>query len=217
MPRLRTTPRKSPNQDRAKATVEAILTATAQVLVKDGYDRASTNKIAEAAGVSIGSLYQYFPSKEALVATLLERHMQDMANVFEDTFGRLGDAPLDVATRELVKAMITAHAIDPKLHRIFAEQMPRTGRLQRISELERTIADRLRLKLEMHREILKPENLDIAIFLLVQLVEAAGHGSVLDPRHAFAPDELAREISDLCLAYLLGPRPPQSVVARQTA
>ena len=207
MPRLRTTPRKSPNQDRAKATVEAILTATAQVLVKDGYDRASTNKIAAAAGVSIGSLYQYFPSKEALVATLLERHMQEMTEVFDETVARLGDAPLDVATREIVKAMITAHAIDPKLHKIFAEQMPRTGRLQRIGELERYVADRLRVKLEMHREILQPKNLDIAIFLLVQLVEAAGHGAVLDPRSAFDPDDLAREISDLCLSYLLAPRP----------
>lgn len=206
MPRLRTIPRKSPNQDRAKATVEAILEATAQVLIKEGYDRASTNRIAAAAGVSIGSLYQYFPSKEALVATLLERHMNEMMQVFEDTVARLGDAPLEVATRELVKAMIEAHAIDPKLHKIFAEQLPRTGRLQRIGEIERYVADRLRLKLEMHRPVLKPKNLDVAVYLLVQLVESAGHGSVHDPRVRFDTEVLANEITDLTLAYLLGPR-----------
>ncbi|MGH7283880.1 MAG: TetR/AcrR family transcriptional regulator [Polyangiaceae bacterium] len=206
MPRLKTIPRKSPNQDRAKATVEAILTATAHVLVKEGYDRASTNRIAIEAGVSIGSLYQYFPSKEALVATLLERHMADMMQVFEDTVERLADAPLEVATRELVKAMIVAHAIDPKLHKIFAEQLPRTGRLQRIGEIERYVADRLRVKLELHREVLKPKNLDIAVYLLVQLVESAGHGTMHDPRMKFDTEALADEITDLTLSYLLAPR-----------
>jgi AcrR family transcriptional regulator len=205
-PRSRATARKTPNQDRAKATVEAILTATARVLVKDGYDGASTNRIAAAAGVSIGSLYQYFPSKEALVGTLLDRHLAEMVSVFEETVQRVGDAPLEVATCELVKAMIHAHAIDPKLHKIFAEQLPRHGRLQRIGEIERYVADRLRVYLEMHRDAIRPKNLDLAIFLLVQLVEAAGHGTIMSSRNQFDTDELAREVSDICLAYLIGPK-----------
>jgi len=60
----RTTPRKLPQQDRSKVTVEAILTAAAHILTEHGYDNTSTNRIAERAGVSIGSLYQYFPNKE---------------------------------------------------------------------------------------------------------------------------------------------------------
>jgi AcrR family transcriptional regulator len=203
--RSRATARKTPNQDRAKATVEAILTATARVLVKDGYDGASTNRIAAAAGVSIGSLYQYFPSKEALVGTLLDRHLADMMQVFEETVARVAGAPLEVATCEIVKAMIHAHAIDPKLHKIFAEQLPRHGRLQRIGEIERYVADRLRVYLEIHRASIRPKNLDLAVFLLVQLVESAGHGAMLNPRNQFHPDELAREVSDVCLSYLLGP------------
>ena len=71
-------PRRRPRQARAQATVDAIIQATARVLVEDGYDRASTNRIAQAAGVSIGSLYQYFPSKEALVAALVETHVDRM-------------------------------------------------------------------------------------------------------------------------------------------
>jgi AcrR family transcriptional regulator len=209
--RTRATARKTPNQDRAKATVEAILTATARVLIKDGYDGASTNRIAAAAGVSIGSLYQYFPSKEALVGTLLDRHMAEMVSVFEETVERVAGAPLHVATCELVKAMIHAHAIDPKLHKIFAEQLPRHGRLQRIGEIERYVADRLRVYLEMHRDSIRPKNLDLAVFLLVQLVESAGHGTILSSRHSFDTDELAREVSDICLAYLVGPAPMRSI------
>src|SRR3546814_9174202 len=67
-----TNPRKLPRQERSKATVEAILIAATQVLIEDGYERATTARVAERAGVSVGSLYQYFPNKEALVGTLVE-------------------------------------------------------------------------------------------------------------------------------------------------
>ena len=72
--KLQTNPRKSASQERSRSTVDALLEATTRILIKEGYDRASTNRIAEVAGVSIGSLYQYFPSKEALVAAVVDRH-----------------------------------------------------------------------------------------------------------------------------------------------
>jgi AcrR family transcriptional regulator len=73
-----TNPRRRPRQARAQATVEAIIKATARVLIEEGYDHASTNRIAQAAGVSIGSLYQYFPSKESLVSALVDEHIHKM-------------------------------------------------------------------------------------------------------------------------------------------
>src|SRR5487761_943127 len=79
--KLRTNPRKLASQERSRATVDALLEATTRVLIKEGYDRASTNRIAEVAGVSIGSLYQYFPSKEALVAAVIDRHTQEISEV----------------------------------------------------------------------------------------------------------------------------------------
>src|SRR3954466_10116872 len=120
--RTRTLPRKAAAQERSKATVDAILQATARILVKEGYDRASTNRIAEAAGVSIGSLYQYFPSKEALVATLIERHMDEMMAIVRDAMVDLSAVPLEHAARELVRMMIDAHALDSKLHKVLVEQ-----------------------------------------------------------------------------------------------
>src|SRR5689334_20025487 len=101
--RARTLPRKAPHQERSRATVDAILAATARILVKDGYDRASTNKIAAAAGVSVGSLYQYFPSKEALVAALIEKHSAEMLEIFEAQATQLLGAPMDLAVREVVR------------------------------------------------------------------------------------------------------------------
>src|SRR5205085_6092034 len=89
-----TSARKTATQERSKATVDTLLAATARVLVKEGYDRASTNKIADAAGVSIGSLYQYFPTKEALVAAVIRRHMGEMMDVLRASLVRVAAMPL---------------------------------------------------------------------------------------------------------------------------
>src|SRR5580658_10125349 len=97
--RPRTAPRKKPRQGRSLATVDAILDATARVLCTTGYDRASTNRIALAAGVSVGSLYQYFPSKEALVAALAARHMAAMTALVTAKLSEVAKAPMADAVR----------------------------------------------------------------------------------------------------------------------
>lgn len=73
-------PKKYPRQARSKATFQAILDAAARILIRDGYDGLNTNRIAEVAGVGIASLYEYFPGKEAVVATLAERELDGFVN-----------------------------------------------------------------------------------------------------------------------------------------
>src|SRR5690348_2503051 len=101
-PKARTAPRKKPQQERSRATIDAILTATTRILVRDGFDHASTNRIAEAAGVSIGSLYQYFPSKEALVAALVERHIEEMTREIVVAMDEVAALPLAGGVRAVV-------------------------------------------------------------------------------------------------------------------
>src|SRR5690242_4040434 len=84
-----TAPRKRASQQRSRALVDALIEATARILVRDGFDRASTNRIAAAAGVSVGSLYQYFPSKEALVAAVIERHNRELLQVVRDALAEV--------------------------------------------------------------------------------------------------------------------------------
>ena len=76
-------PRKSPVQARSVATVEAILTATIQVLLKSGKERLTTTLVAARAGVSVGTLYQYFPNKSALLRAALQRHMDQISLALE--------------------------------------------------------------------------------------------------------------------------------------
>ena len=204
---MRTKPRKSPTQQRSQLTVAALLKATAHILVKEGYESASTNRIAEAAGVSIGSLYQYFPSKEALVAAVVDRHMQEMMQLLRAAVDRVREQPVEVATRELVRVMIDAHRVDPRLHRVLVEQVPRVGRLENIRAIDREAYALIRAYLEAHRDELRVADLDVASFVCVATVEALTHAAVVN-----RPDVLSDksgvftdEVTRLVVGYLRGP------------
>lgn len=80
---VRLEPRKSPVQARSAASVEAILEATIQVLLQVGKERLTTTRVAARAGVSVGTLYQYFPNKSALLQAALKRHLDEVAGVVE--------------------------------------------------------------------------------------------------------------------------------------
>ncbi len=203
-----TSPRKAASQDRSRATVDALLSATARVLVKEGYDRASTNKVAEAAGVSIGSLYQYFPSKEALVAAVIGRHMGEMMEVVRSSLLRVALLPLAEAARELVRVMIDAHRIEPKLHRVLVEQIPRIGNMEHIESIDDEAIALVRAYLEAHRSEVDVVDLDLAAFVAVTSVEALTHAAVLR-RPALLDDQRFRdEVASLVVRYLRGDAAP---------
>jgi len=177
--KLQTSPRKLASQERSRSTVDALLEATARVLVKEGYDRASTNRIAEVAGVSIGSLYQYFPSKEALVAAVIDRHTQQVSQVTRNAVVKVAARPVEVAAREFVSVAIDAHRVNPKLHGVLSEQIPRVGRLQNIEALQQEGYALVRGYLEAHRDEIDVADLDLAAFVCVTVVEALTHAAVL--------------------------------------
>jgi AcrR family transcriptional regulator len=116
--------RKRPTQERSRATYEALVEAAAQVFVRDGYAAATTEAVAERAGVSIGSLYQYFPNKESLLVTLAGRHIDEgnerLAAALSGAVGR----PLRALLTDVVEALIALHHDRPALHRIVFEEAP---------------------------------------------------------------------------------------------
>lgn len=211
MPRaIPTKPRKSASQERSRAMVEALLDATARVLVREGYDRASTNRIAARAGVSVGSLYQYFPNKEALVAALVARHNRDMLRLVRESLEAVAALDLATAIRCLVGATLDAHLIDPALHRIFAEQVPRMGQLAEIGALQQETFQLVRAYLETRRAELSVRDLDSATGILVTTVEALTHELVIQRPRALRDDRdrFVDEVTRLVLAYLQAPVAP---------
>jgi AcrR family transcriptional regulator len=177
--KLRTNPRKSASQERSRHTVSALLEATARILIAEGFDKASTNRIAEVAGVSVGSRYQYFPSKEALVAALIDRHRQEIMEVVQDELAQAVHRPLEQGIRTLVAVAVTAHRIDPKLHRVLAEQIPRVGRLENVETFDKANYGRFKAYLESCRREIQVKDLDLAAFVCVTTIEALTHNAVL--------------------------------------
>jgi AcrR family transcriptional regulator len=177
-------------------------------LVRDGFDRASTNRIAEEAGVSIGSLYQYFPGKEALVVAVIERHNREIMQVARDAVVEAEGLPLEVAARGIIAAAIEAHRVDPDLHRVLAEQVPRVGRLEDIDAVERYARTFVRSYLEAHREEIDVADLDLAAFVLTTTVESLTHNAVLHRPEVLADGQAGAfvdEITGLLLRYLRAP------------
>lgn len=200
-----TNPRKHASQERSRATVDALIEATARILVREGFDRASTNRIAEEAGVSIGSLYQYYPSKEALVAAVIDRHNRELMQVVRAALAEVAALPIEKAVRKLVAVAIDAHRIDPKLHRVLAEQIPRTGRLEKVEAFNRENYVLFRAYLEDHRGELRAVDLGLAAFVCVTSIEALTHTAVLH-RSEILSDEavgtLIDEATRLVIRYL---------------
>jgi AcrR family transcriptional regulator len=121
--------RKEPQQERARETVEAILVAAGDLIARHGWASVTTNRIASRAGVSIGSLYQYFPNKAAILAALLEQHQAAVWPVITDFLKELADdtKPIAGALRRLFVRLVEAHSVNPQLNRVFAEELPRRG------------------------------------------------------------------------------------------
>jgi len=200
-----TIPRKEASQQRSRATVDALIEATARILVREGFDKASTNRIAGEAGVSIGSLYQYFPSKEALVGAVMDRHQQELMQVVRGVLPQVAALPMQQALRKLVTLGIKAHQVDPKLHRVLAEQIPRTGRLKEVEAFNRENYALFRAWLEGHREEIRAVDLDMAAFVCVTSIEAVTHRAVLHHSETFTDDaieELIDEATRLVVRYL---------------
>jgi AcrR family transcriptional regulator len=114
--------RKEPRQARSRATVETIVQAGARILSDEGWAGFTTNRIAELAGVSIGSLYQYFPDKLSLVDAIRHRHLDDSMTVMREVRAD-GLSPAEFAV-ELVRAVVAAHSICPGLHRVLLDEAP---------------------------------------------------------------------------------------------
>jgi AcrR family transcriptional regulator len=195
---VRTTPRKRPSQARSRATVDTVLEATARVLVKRGFDGLTTNLVAEAAGVSIGSLYQYFPNKAALVGALIEKHVEDITSLCLSELARVAALPMAQAIRCMVELMIRAHAVDPELHRVLTEQVPRVGRMAKLREVDALCHRMVAGLLATRKAELAIEDPGVAAFVLVSSLEAITHRAAL-----FSPELLCdpRLIDETCAMF----------------
>lgn len=195
-------PKKTPRQSRSAATFAAIVEAGARILREGGYEALTTNRVAELAGVSVGSLYQYFPNKEAILVEMVRRHLVDLGSGISAIAARADQLTLEELVSALIEDNARAHLVDPGLHKVLFEEAPRLGPMDwRDAFASQAIATVVRL-LERHRASLVATDLPLAAQIVAESVEAIMHGAATrgDPR--LASGAIARETTRLVLSYL---------------
>lgn len=188
--------------------VEALLDAAARILARDGHAALNTNRAAAEAGVSIGSLYQYFGGKDELAAAVVERHGQRIHRAITLAAGETAPASLLAAVERVVAAVLAAHRIDPALHGVLEREMPHVDVPDGHAETVRAIRDLLgRLPPAIAAEI-RAGDLDRAARVTGEIVHALAHAALIPPvATALADEDVAPDAVRAVMAYLTGPAP----------
>lgn len=181
--------------------MDAVLEAAIKVLKRDGSGALTTNRIAEVAGVSIGSVYQYSPDKGAIFAALHRRHTDEIDRIIQAQLMRHASSALDDLIRAIIDAMTDAHTTDPELYELLMTRVPQRGdgtqdfavRLHGVFRL--AIASKTRKKK-------KSRDLDKTVFVVANMVEALSHGAALRRPANVSLNEAKEEAVKAVLAYL---------------
>jgi AcrR family transcriptional regulator len=208
--------RKRPQQPRAKETVRAILEATAQILDRESLDAATTTRIAEVAGVSIGSLYQYFSHRDAILEALQDREFERTIAVMQAVFadGNLDKAPVETVTAAL-RGLAQLYAQSPGLHRVLTIEGLRVARAERVHAFDVRVIELVRHFLVAARAPLRVNDVEAAAFIIYQSVRATMLAHLLERPAGLDADALIDELTNFLTAYVLGGVAPASAKARK--
>lgn len=198
------TARKQPRQARSQATVNAVLQAAIQVIEREGVDAATTTRIAEVAGVSIGTLYQYFSHRDAIFDALQDREFDRALALMQSV---LSDGNLERTPRETVTAVVRGlaehYASCPGLHRLLAIEGLRVTEAERVYAFDTRIVGIIRHFLAATGAPIRRTNLEAAAFVAFQSVRATMLASLLERPPGLGEEDLIEELADLLLRYLV--------------
>lgn len=200
----RSSGRRVPRQRRAQLTIEAILDAVVRILKKQGVAAVNTNRIAEVAGVSIGSVYQYFPDKRAIFVALHKRHVQDIDRRIERALVEHVSSSLEGLIRGLVDTVVEAHSADPELYELLLTEVPHRG--DGTQDLPSRLHGALRLALaarERKRGVRR--NLDLTAFVISHMVDTLAHGAALRRPAGVTLEDAKKEAVRAVVTYLQRP------------
>jgi AcrR family transcriptional regulator len=202
MPDLR--PRRSPSQGRAQHTVAAIFEATGLLAAERGGEALTTNLIAERAGVSIGTLYQYFPTKEAIVEAMAKQERARVMRQLDELLGRTGEPgwPPQAVVREFVHVYVSAFAsADPGRRALFRLAW-RADHLGSVVQSLREAAERIALHLQrVGHPSLRPPT-PAQAFVLTRALMGTVRAAVLEDSPVLGSSEFEAELARMCWALL---------------
>lgn len=199
----RLNPRKEPNQDRAKDTVENIVGATAHILEKDGFEKISTNRIAEKAGVSIGSLYQYFPTKEAIFSFMMERYVRSQTEMVDKILlERNQSRDLKETIRIIISAIMESKIKQSRFQKMFAEKVMSFAGYESLHKQDDHLISVFEKYLEPFESEVRKENLDISLYFVIQSVKVLPIAILYQNRIKLQDPRVTEELVELVYRYM---------------
>ncbi|MBX3214295.1 MAG: TetR family transcriptional regulator [Labilithrix sp.] len=193
-----------PRQARGQATIDAILEATIRILERESLEHATTTRIAEIAGVSVGTLYHHFEDRDAILHALQEREFARALAMMQDVLSQenLGAAPRETVER-VVRGLATLYESSPALHRVLAIEGLRVANAERVHAFDLRVIDVVRGFLLQSREHLRAPDASAAAFVAYQSVRATMLASLLERPPGLDLDTLVGQLVDLVVRYLI--------------
>lgn len=211
------TRRRRPKQQRSRLMVDFILEAASQVFDEEGYNGATTNMIAERAGISIGSLYQYFPNKGALILELRLAHRAHVLKTVETAMATSDHLPLPDAIRKIVDANFQVHLNAPRLNAAFEEQTPAQTLSDDPDGFHRKIDTAATSFLQVRKNEISAPDLKTAGFVIQNLIPAVLHAAIKDGQIVQDPDLVKTHLAGSIMGCLHPAAPaPNGFIPRET-
>lgn len=198
------TARKPPLQSRSRATVTTILDAAIRVLDREGAGAATTTRIAEVAGVSVGTLYQYFGNRDAILDALQDRELERATLLVHAVLSEQPGAPEQIA-RRMIEELLALYAACPALHRLLVVEGLRVTPTDRVQAFDLRMVAAIRAFLGGSGLPLRRQNLEVAAFVIFHSVRATMLARLLEAPAGVSDAALVEELTDLAVSYLIEP------------
>jgi AcrR family transcriptional regulator len=201
--RPRITARKAPQQSRSRVTVEAILDGAIRVLEQEGSLAMTTTRVAQAAGVSVGTLYQYFPNRQSILDALQEREFQRTTAMLQAVMVDSPAGSTDELARAVIRGLFKLYGAAPELHRVLAIEGLIGEAPKQVIAFDLRMVNLVRSVLAGARLICRRKNVDAAAFVAYQSVRASMLAHLLEAPSGLDEAALTEELADLLHRYLV--------------
>jgi AcrR family transcriptional regulator len=197
------TSRNAPKQSRSRATVTAILDATTRVLDQEGYEAATTTRVAEVAGVSIGTLYQYFSNRDTILDALQDRELSRAWEFMEAILSDAHRYSERELARTVIRGLLELYAAAPALHRVLVIEGLRVTPPDRVHAFDLRMVSAIRSFLAAGHLPMRRTKIDAAAFVIFQSVRATMMARLLESPSNLDDETLVEELADLLVRYLV--------------
>jgi AcrR family transcriptional regulator len=209
--------RNRPRQSRSRATFELILDATIRILDREGWDAATTSRIAEVAGVSVGTLYQYFGNRDAILEALQTRELERATHMMQRVLANPDHASDRNVARSVIEELLRIYRAAPALHRVLAVEGLRVTPTERVLAFDIHIVGAIKAFLQLAGSRIRRKHVDAAAFVVYQSVRASMLAYLLENPSGVDDAALVEELTDLVVIYLTGAEEPKPARPRREA